>query len=118
MLKKWHPGLNPEKEIVRFRHLWVLMPSCPLVFWILEAFKEIGNAIGKFVYIDPQLLTGSDRRVGRLLVEVDIFGGLMEEIDIEWHGGRFPAEDGLFRVPFRCTNCWENGHLRMQCKKE
>lgn len=27
MLKRWHVAFNPEKELIRFRHLWVLMPS-------------------------------------------------------------------------------------------
>jgi hypothetical protein len=38
MLKCWHCAFNPEKEIIRFRHLWVLMPGCPLAIWNLEAF--------------------------------------------------------------------------------
>jgi hypothetical protein len=53
-----------------------LLPGCPLALWSLEAFKEIGNAIGKFLHVDSKLLSGLDRRMGKLLVEVDTNGGL------------------------------------------
>lgn len=84
MLKKWHPGFNPEKEFVRFMHLWVPMPGCPQVFWSREAFKEIGDEIGKFLFTEPQHLNGPDKQVGRMLVEVDIFGDLPKERNIGW----------------------------------
>jgi hypothetical protein len=65
------------------------MPGCPLVIWNLEAFKEIGNALGKFLHADPKLLSGSDRRMGRILVEFDLNDGLPAEIDIDWCGNVF-----------------------------
>jgi hypothetical protein len=83
--------------------------------WSLEAFKEIGNALGKFLYTDPKVLSGSDRRVGKLLVEVDLFGGLPDEIDIGWRGVMIQQRLDFLGVPFRCTNCKEIGHLRAQC---
>jgi hypothetical protein len=73
MLKRWHVAFNPEKELIRFRHLWVIIPGCPLAIWNREAFMEIGNTIGKFLYVDPGLLAGTDRRVGKFLAEVEIF---------------------------------------------
>jgi hypothetical protein len=33
----------------------------PSYSWNLEAFKEVGNAIGKFLFANPKLLVGSDR---------------------------------------------------------
>jgi hypothetical protein len=76
MMKRWTHLFDPEKEHIRFRHLWVLLPGCPLVFWNLEAFKVIGNTLGKFMHVDPQLLSGQDRWVGRILVEFDLQQGL------------------------------------------
>jgi hypothetical protein len=73
MLSRWHLGFNPEKEIVRFRHLWVLLPGCPLALWSLDAFKLIGNAIGKFLQVDLKQFGGFDHRMGKLLVEMDTF---------------------------------------------
>jgi hypothetical protein len=93
----------------------VFLPRCQLIVWSLESFKEIGNALKKFLYVDPKLLTGSNRRVGKLLVEVDLFGGLPNEIDIGWHGVMIQQRFDFLGVPFRCTIYKETGHLWFQC---
>jgi hypothetical protein len=111
----WHVAFNPEKELIRYRNLWVLMPGCPLAVWNREAFMEIGNSIGKFLYVDPGLLAGSDRRMGKLLVEVDMFDGLSPEIELEWRGVLFVQKLDYQGVPFRCSVCKETGHLRHKC---
>jgi hypothetical protein len=62
----------------------VLLPGCPLVFWNLEAFKAIGDSLGKFLHVDPQVLSGQDRRVGNILVEFDLHQGFPAELEIDW----------------------------------
>jgi len=86
MLKHWHCVFNPEKELIRYKHLWVLMPRCLLVIWNLEVFKDIGNMLRKFLHVDSKVPTGSDMRMWKLLVEIDLFEGLSVEIQIVWHG--------------------------------
>jgi len=54
--------------------------------------------------VDLQHLNGSDKRVGRMLVEFDTFGGLSEEIDIGWQGGVFQQKLDFLEVSFRCTS--------------
>jgi hypothetical protein len=49
MLKKWHLDFNLDKEIVRHRRLWVLLPGFPLDLWSSETFKLFDNSIGKFI---------------------------------------------------------------------
>jgi hypothetical protein len=61
MLKRWHLAFNPEKYIIRYRHLWVLLSGCLLALWSLEAFKAIGNSIGKFLHVDSKHLAGFDQ---------------------------------------------------------
>jgi hypothetical protein len=73
---------NPEKEIIWFRHTRVLLPGCPLALWSLEAFKIIGNTIGKFLHVDMKQLGCFDRRMGKILVEMDTYEGLTEDIVI------------------------------------
>jgi hypothetical protein len=111
MLKRWTHLFNPEKDHLRFHHIWVLLSGFPLAFWNLEAFKEIGNSIGKFMYVDPQHLTGLDRRVGKLLVELDLKFGLPAEVDIEWCGFVHQQRLEYVRIIFRCATCKEMGHL-------
>jgi hypothetical protein len=51
--------------------------------WNLEALKETGDVIGKFLCPDPKLFSGSDRRMGKILVEVDLHEGLSTKIEID-----------------------------------
>jgi len=115
MLKRWTHFFNQEKDHFRFRHLWVLLPGCTLAFWNLEAFKEIGNSIGNFLYVDPQHLAGLDRRVGKFMVELDLKLGLPAEVDIEWRGSVHQQRLDYVWIPFRCATCKETGHLRHYC---
>jgi hypothetical protein len=115
MLKRWHCAFNPDKECFRFRHLWVLLPGCPLALWSLEAFKEIGNALGKFLHVDSKLLSGLDRRMGKILVEVDTFGGLPTELEIIWRGKVILQCLDYLGISFKCIVCKETRHLRHQC---
>lgn len=46
----------------------------------MEAFWEVGNKIGHFLYVNQELLEGSNKRFGNMLVEIEIFIGLLEEI--------------------------------------
>lgn len=112
MLKRWHTTFNLDKEPLIFRHLWVIFPGFPLVFWNFEAFTTIGNAIGKFLHVDLKHLTGSDRRMGRILVEVDLNEGLPEQIEIAWRGTIFKQRLDYTGVPFRCLICKGTSHLR------
>jgi hypothetical protein len=86
MIKRWTHLFNPEKEFSRFQHLWVLMSGCPLAFWNLEAFKAMGDALGKFLHVDLTQMSGQDRRIGKILVEIDLQKGLPEFLEIEWRG--------------------------------
>ena len=61
MIKQWDHLFNPEKEVMRIRHLWVLIPNYPLFLWNLEAFTAIGNHLGRFLHVEKSLLEGNDR---------------------------------------------------------
>jgi hypothetical protein len=47
---------------------------------------DIGNTLGRFIGLDSKLLTGPNKKMARLLVELDIHEGLLETLDIEWRG--------------------------------
>jgi hypothetical protein len=86
MVKRWAHLFNSETDHFRFRHIWVLLPSCPLAFWNFDAFKAIGDALGKFFHVDSKVHSGKDRKVGRILVELDLHNGLSTELENEWLG--------------------------------
>jgi hypothetical protein len=53
--------------------------------------------------------------MAKILVEVDIHGGLSESLDIEWHGMVFTKRLDYLGIPFCCSHCRQTGHLRKDC---
>jgi hypothetical protein len=44
----------------------------------------IGNTLGRFICVDEQSSCSPNRKLGRILVEIDIHSGLLETLDIQW----------------------------------
>jgi hypothetical protein len=115
MLKRWRMAFSPDSDYFQLRHLWVLLPGLPLHFWNEEAIQAIGNSLGRFIAHDSSSLTGSSRKLGRVLVEMDISTGLPENLEIEWRGRKLIQTLDYLGLPFRCNICRETGHLRRSC---
>lgn len=62
-LYKWYVGYNPLKNTPTNNLIWVKLPGLPLELWSKETLTEIGNAIGRCVYVDPRCLGGKDKCV-------------------------------------------------------
>jgi len=86
MLKRWRMAFDPQTEYFHPRHFWVLLSGLPIHFWNEGALKAIGDSLGHFISLAESALRNADRKVGQILVEIDIHGGLHELLDIEWHG--------------------------------
>jgi hypothetical protein len=116
MLKRWRVSFDPDTDYFPQRHLWVLLPGLPLHFWNEGALRAIGDALGTFISLDFVALKAPYRKVGKVLVELDIHGGFPEAIDIEWRGRRKKQRLDYMGIPFRCNRCHCTGHLRRDCK--
>lgn len=46
VLTHWHLGFNPLHEIIRKRHLWVILRGFPIHLWTKEVLKDLGNLMG------------------------------------------------------------------------
>jgi hypothetical protein len=91
MLKRWRMAFNPDTDYFQHRHLWVLLPGLPLFLWNEGALKAIGDSLGTFIVVDPQSLSGPVRKMGRVLVAMDICAGLPEILEIEWRGRKLAS---------------------------
>jgi hypothetical protein len=115
MLKRWRPCFDPSQDYFRFRHFWVLLPGLPLHLWSQKALESIGNTLGWFICVEPLTLTGPDKKMEKVLTEIDIHECLLETIDIEWRGQLIRQKLDYLGIPFRCTLCRNTGHLRKDC---
>jgi hypothetical protein len=84
MLKRWRVEFDPQTEHFQLRHLRVLFPGLPIHLWNEGDLKAITDALDQFITLDVSTLVKSARKVGRILVIVDIHGGFPELLDIEW----------------------------------
>jgi len=66
--------------------------------------------------VDEEALKGTDKRIEKVMVEIDIHRGLLEAIDIESRGRVFAQKLDYLGVPFRCSFCHKTGHLRKDCQ--
>ena len=74
--------------------------------------EGIGNTIGRFVAVEDDFLHTYDKRMAKILVEMDLTSGLPAEIEIlclEWI---IQQQLDYLNVPFRCSRCRAIGHLR------
>ena len=64
------------------RHLWVLFPTLPYPLWNKDILVALANLIGCFVALEKDFHLIFDKRMAKVLVEIDITKGLIPDIDI------------------------------------
>ena len=82
VLDRWHVNFDPLRERVKKRHLWVLLPGLPFPLWNRSLLEGIGDTIGHFVAVEDDFMNSYDKRMARILVELDISMGLPADIEI------------------------------------
>ena len=91
------------------------MPRLPFPLWNRALLEGIGNMIGCFVAVDEDFMNTYDKRIARVLVELDITKGLSADIEILSHERLFSQRLDYQGIPFHCSYCRETGHLRRGC---
>jgi hypothetical protein len=56
------------------------------------------------------------RKVARILVNLNIREGLGKEFDLSWGGYTYNQKLDYKNIPFRCRRCHQYGHLIKSCK--
>ena len=75
----------------------------------------IGNTIGHFVTVEEDFMKSYDKRMAKMLVEMDISVGLPADVEIRCHERLFSQHLDYLNIPFRCSRCREVGHLHREC---
>jgi hypothetical protein len=83
----------------------VLLPSLPLQLWNHRALEAVENCIGHFIGVDEAALSSNDKRMEKILVEVDLHADLSEVLEIEWRDLLFTQRLDYLGIPFHCTRC-------------
>jgi hypothetical protein len=102
LLNPWSPLFDPSGEKMDKISVWVHFPALSLHFWSLEHFKEIGNFLVDFLEVDMTFEERKQRKMARILLNLNVREGIGEEIDLSWgifiHSHTLDYEN----VPFRC----------------
>jgi hypothetical protein len=98
-------SFDPWSKPFVIQHVWVLLLDFPLELWSEASLKDITNKLGKFVALDKDFLNLEDKRIARVLVELDLSKGLLEKMEIEWGLGVFIWTLDYWKLPFRCSDC-------------
>lgn len=86
MLKRWGLAFNPKIEYFSVRNIWVMLPGLPLYLWNEGALTAIGNNMGNFIMVDKKNLESANRKIAKILVEMDVHLGMLATMEVEWRG--------------------------------
>jgi len=116
LLKPWTPMFDASRERVDIIPIWVRLPGLPHHYWEEKFFKRIGNKIGEYLEADNSYLDTRQRKMARILVNINVREGLGEEVDMVLGPFQHTQKLDYENIPFRCRRCHEYGHLVEDCK--
>ena len=82
VLKRWHCVFDLKSKPFLIHQLWGLLPGPPLELWNYISLEAVGSKMGKVVYVDEKSLEGVDKRIAKVLMEVNVSKGLVLELEI------------------------------------
>jgi hypothetical protein len=82
----WGLAFNPKIEYFSVRNIWVMLPGLPLYLWNEGALTTIGNNMGNFIMVDKKNLESANRKIAKVLVEMDVHLGMLATMEVEWRG--------------------------------
>ena len=82
-----------------------------LELWLKEVLKVVTNKLGKFIALDKDFVFVEDKRMFRVLVDLDLTEALQVDIEINWQYGNFIQPLDYWKFPFWCLFCRGIGHI-------
>jgi hypothetical protein len=83
-LKKWFVEFYASTKRMAITLVWVLLPGLPLILWLEEVFKYIGNSPGFFYEANISYKYFGYMGMDRILVGLKLFGGIFDSISIQF----------------------------------
>jgi hypothetical protein len=105
MLKRLRLAFNPQTEYFSVRNIWVMLPGIPLYLWNEGALTAIRNNLGNFIMVDKNNLESKNRKIAKILVEMDVHLGMSVTMEVEWRGLCHQKRLDYLGLPFRCSYC-------------
>ena len=78
-------------------------------------FRRIGDILGTFLEADLSFVETKEKKVARILVNINLREGLAESINLDWGLVIIPQILDYENVPFRCRRCHVYGHPVSEC---
>ena len=82
-----------------------MLPALPFPLWNKDVLINLANLLGRFVALERDFHHIYDKRLAKILVEVDITKGLISEIDIVYGDSIITQRLDYLHMPFRCNFC-------------
>jgi len=114
-LHPWYIGFNPLRDTARNKMISLKLPGLPIELFTIRGLADIGNSIGRFIYVDPKCLGAREKIVTWILVELGFFGGLLAYIDLAWEQTHTHQRLDYWSIPFLCLIFHHTGHLMARC---
>jgi len=114
-MRPWLPNFVPEKESFTCVPVWIKLFSLPIDYWGMNALRQIGNKLGKFIKASEATLQKRYTSCARICVEMDVSGALHEGVWLDYRDEEYFQALDYEHIPFRCRKCHEHGHLIRDC---
>lgn len=91
--------------------LWVRLPNLPLNCWSATTLSKIASRLGRPIFADE--CTNKQTRVSfaRVLIEIDISQGMLDEVEIVDSTGRSFTQAVKYDWNLFCQTCVKVGHV-------
>jgi hypothetical protein len=111
LLKQLSLLFDASTKCLKNISVWVRLPALPFHLWSFEYLKKIGNFLGDFLDADMSFEVTKQRKVARVLVNLNVREGLGEERDLTWGDYMYSQKLNYKNISFRCRRCHQYGHL-------
>ena len=101
LLKPWIPLFDASKKCLGKILVWVRLPTLPFHLWSFDYFKKNGNFLGDFLDVDMTFEETKQRKIVRILVNLNIKEGLGEDLDLNWGRYNYVQKLDYENIPFR-----------------